>query len=166
MMGGDAAILLLRVALGAIYVAHGLRKLGWHNPDGLPGFRASIARRGFRPPVAWAAAAIVCEVGGGILLIMGLATPVAAALLLAQSVTIVALVRGRGFWVEAMGVEYPLLLGVAAAAVGLAGPGAWSLDASLGLWLPPWAFPVLAAGTVTASIVGLVMRRPVPAARS
>jgi len=156
----DAGLLVLRLTVGGIYVLHGLRKLGWRNPDGFAGFRASIARRGYRPPLAWALAAVGAEVGGGTLAIVGLLTPVAAALLLAQSVTIVALVRSRGFRVEAMGVEYPLVLGAAAVAVALAGPGAVSLDALLGVAPDPLVVPALAAIGVAGPLVGLATRRP------
>jgi putative oxidoreductase len=186
--GIDIGLLILRVAVGAIYVAHGLRKLGWaasdgrtpagrgeptarraaggeaapakQNARGFAGFRESIARRGYRPAGAWAVAAVVAEVVGGVLAIAGLLTPVAAALLVAQSVTIMALVRERGFWVEAMGVEYPLMLGVAALVVGLAGPGSLSVDAALGIEAPWWVFPLLAAAGVTGALVGLATRRP------
>jgi putative oxidoreductase len=158
--GIDLALLVLRVAVGGIYVAHGLRKLGVGNPGGLAGFVGSIARRGYRPPLPWALAAVGAEIGGGLLAILGLLTPVAASLLLAQSVTIVALVRGRGFWVEAMGVEYPLVLGLVSVAVGLAGPGAASLDALFGIALPPLAFALLGALAVAGSVLGLATRRP------
>jgi putative oxidoreductase len=162
MTGLDAGLFVLRLALGTIYIAHGLRKLGWRSPGGFAGFRSSIARRGFRVPQVWAGAAVGAEVVGGALGILGLLTPVAAALLLAQSVTIVALVRGRGFWVEAMGIEYPLLLGVVALVIGLAGPGSLSLDAALGLEVHWWWFVGLGAVTVAGSIFGLVTRRPQP----
>jgi putative oxidoreductase len=160
MLSLDLGLLVLRVAVGSIYVAHGLRKLGVQNPDGFAGFRGAIVRRGYRPALAWALVAVVAEVGGGVLAIVGLLTPVAAAALVAQSVTIVALVRGRGFWVESMGVEYPLMLGVAAVVVGLAGPGSLSLDAVLGIEPPWWTFPVLAAVGVAGALVGLATRRP------
>jgi putative oxidoreductase len=163
MTGLDLGLLALRVAVGAIYVGHGLRKLGLGNPAGFAGFSGSIARRGYRPALGWALVAVLAEVGGGVLAIVGLLTPVAAAALVAQSVTIVALVRGRGFWVEDMGTEYPLMLGIAALTVGLAGPGSLSLDAALGIELPWWAFPVLAAGGVIGALVGLATRRPPPA---
>jgi putative oxidoreductase len=59
-----------------------------------------------------------------------------------------------------MGVEYPMMLGVAALTVGLAGPGSISLDATLGLEWPWWAFPVLAGAGVIGALVGLATRQP------
>lgn len=158
----DIALLALRVVVGGIYVAHGARKLGAWSDTGFAGFRASIQRRGYRPAGLWAVAAVAAELGGGVLAILGLATPIAAALLLAQSLTIVALVRERGFWVEAMGVEYPLLLGIAALAVGLLGAGSLSLDAALSLAWDPWVAMAAAAVTVTGAVAGLIARRPPP----
>ena len=156
----DIGLLILRVTVGGIYMLHGLRKVGWRNPDGYAGFHASIVRRGYRPPHLWALAAVSAEIGGGILAILGLLTPVAAALLLAQSVTIAALVRGRGFWVEAMGVEYPLMLGASAVTMALVGPGALSVDDLLGLAVDPLVAVALAAVGVAGSLVGLATRRP------
>lgn len=112
----------------------------------------------------WAVAAVAAEVGGGLLAVVGLLTPVAGALLLAQSLTIIALVWPRGFWVEEMGVEYPLHLGVAALAVLLAGPGALSLDAALGLRFDPVVPLALAACAAIGAVAGLATRRPVPEA--
>jgi putative oxidoreductase len=156
----DLALLLLRVALGGIYVAHGARKLGWRNPSGLPGFLASIDRRGYRPAWFWAAAAIGAEVLGGVLAIIGLLSPIAGALLLAQSVTIVALVRERGFWVEEMGIEYPLMLGTASLALAFLGPGGLSLDGVLGIRFAPALAVALTAVAVGGALAGLALRRP------
>ncbi|HET7094864.1 MAG TPA: hypothetical protein VFI22_15340, partial [Thermomicrobiales bacterium] len=48
---------------------------------------------------------------------------------------------GKGVWAQNGGWEYLLVIGVAAAALSLAGPGAWSLDAVFGLapWHESWA---------------------------
>lgn len=154
------ALLVLRVTLGGVYVAHGARKLGWIGDGRFADFAASIARRGYRPAPAWAAAAVFAEVVGGTLAVLGLLTPIGGALLLAQSVTIMVLVAGRGFWHTDEGLEYPLVLGAAAAAVALAGPGAVSIDAALGLRLPPGTPELIVAAAVVGSIAGLVTRRP------
>jgi hypothetical protein len=59
-----------------------------------------------------------------------------------------------------MGVEYPILLGVGAFAIGLVGPGSLSVDALLGLTPPVEVFLMLAGVMVAGSIVGLGTRRP------
>lgn len=159
----DLGLLVLRVVLGATYIVHGARKLGWRNPNGYAGFRASIGRRGYRFAPLWAAAAVGAEIGGGILAILGLLTPAAGALLVGQGVTIIALVRHKGFWHDEGGVEYPLLLTAAAFAVAVAGPGALSFDASLGLAFDPVIGLALAGLAAAGAIAGLLTRRP-PAA--
>ncbi len=156
----DLGLLVLRVVLGAIYIVHGARKLGWRNPNGFAGFRASIGRRGYRFAPLWAAAAVGAEIGGGILAILGLLTPVAGALLVGQGVTIVALVRHRGFWHDEGGVEYPMLLTAAAFAVAVVGPGAVSLDAALGAAFDPVVGLALAGLAAVGAIGGLLTRRP------
>jgi putative oxidoreductase len=155
----DIGLFVLRLVVGGAYVAHGLRKLGWRNADGLAGFVGSISRRGYRPAAAWAAAAIVAEIVGGSLVFLGFLTPVGAALLVAQSVTIVALVAPRGFWHDAGGIEYPLVLAVASLAIGLVGPGSLSLDAAIGLRFEPVLAAAAAGLAVAGALAGLALRR-------
>jgi putative oxidoreductase len=159
----DVALLLLRVVLGGAYAAHGLRKLGYLGGDPFPAFRSSIARRGYRPPALWAAAAVGAEVVGGALVVLGLLTPLGAAMLLAQSVTIVALVAPRGFWHDKGGIEYPSLLAAASVAVGLIGPGRWSLDATLAVHFDPEVTVAVLVVAVAGAVSGFVLRRPPPA---
>ena len=159
MNAADLALLVLRVTLGGIYVAHGARKLGAFGGKGFGGWVASIDRRGMRPPALWAAAAAVAEIVGGTFVVIGLLTPVGAALLVAQSAVITWLVRAKGFWHTQEGVEYPLMLGAAALAVALLGPGAISLDAALGLSPPAEWRVALIAGAVGVGLAGLLSRR-------
>lgn len=160
----DVGLLALRIVVGGIYIAHGARKLGWRSTKGgFKRFRDSIAGRGYRPATLWALSAVLAETIGGLLAVAGLLTPLAGAMLLAQSVTILALVRARGFWVEDMGVEYPLMLGTAALGVALVGPGRLSLDAALGLTYEPWLAPGLVCGALIGAAAGLLTRRPAAA---
>lgn len=164
MTGADVALLVLRVALGAVYLAHGGRKLfGRTSGSGWDGWVGSIGRRGFRPAALWAAAGLGAEFVGGTLAVVGLLTPVGGALLFAQSAVIVLLVAPRGFWHTQEGVEYPLMLAVASFAVALAGPGRISLDAALGTSLPEASGPALIALALGGTIVAFVARRlPAP----
>ncbi len=73
------------------------------------------------------------ETGGGLLLALGLLTPVAAALVF--SVMLVAGVSvhlKQGFFITSGGYEYTLVLGIAGLTVAFTGPGSLSLDALLG----------------------------------
>ena len=161
-MTADVGLLILRLALGAVYVAHGTRKLGLGDPGGFAGFANSIERRRFRPPLAWAIVAVGAEVVGGILLILGLLTPLAGAMLLGQSLMIITVAAPRGFWHDKGGVEYPILLAAAALACGLVGAGAISLDAMLGIDLPPAVGPLAAVVAAGGVVVGLATRRAAP----
>lgn len=129
----DLAMLALRIGVGVIFVAHGLQKLfGWWAGAGWAGWVGWIGSMGLRPALFWASISLVAELGGGLALIFGLLTPLAAAGLVAQ-----ALVLGwrvhvpNGFWAQNGGIELPLMLLVGAFALQLVGPGAWALDALL-----------------------------------
>jgi putative oxidoreductase len=158
--GVDVALLVLRLVLGGVYVAHGARKLGWIGGGRLGDFTASIARRGFRPAPAWAAAAVFSEVVGGTLTVLGFLGPVGGALLLAQSVTIAVLVANRGFWHTDEGLEYPFVLGAAALVVALVGPGALSVDAVFDIRLHAGVPELVVAAAVAGSLASLLTRRP------
>jgi putative oxidoreductase len=74
------------------------------------------------------------EAGGGLMLAVGLLTPLAAAMIV--SVMLVATVTvhlAKGFFAQNGGYEYPLALATGALAVAFTGPGAMSLDAVLGI---------------------------------
>src|SRR3978361_2474881 len=76
----NTGLLVLRVVLGLLLIGHGSQKLfgmfGGHGPDGTGGFFHSI---GFRPGRPMALVAGLSEAGAGLLLALGLLTPLAAA---------------------------------------------------------------------------------------
>src|SRR6185369_3862065 len=81
----DTGILLLRVVVGAVMAAHGAQKIfGWFGGYGLKGTGGFFETLGFRPGVAFAAAAGLSELGGGILLALGFFTPFGSAGVLAS----------------------------------------------------------------------------------
>jgi len=131
----DAAVLLLRLGVGLTFAAHGAQKaFGWWGGPGRERWRGAIAGMGFRPVALFAYASILAELVAGLLLAAGLLTPVAAAVLIAQSVVILLHVHWpKGFWNGQGGVEFPLTLLVGAAAIALLGAGAVSVDALIGL---------------------------------
>ena len=126
----DLAILLIRLGVGLTFAAHGAQKaFGWWGGPGLKGWRGAIAGMGFRPVPLFVAVSVLAELGGGLMLAAGILTPAAAAVLVAQSVVIILKVHWKnGFFNTRGGFEFPLLLAVAAAAVGVAGPGQTSVD--------------------------------------
>jgi putative oxidoreductase len=126
----DLAMLLLRLGVGLTFAAHGAQKaFGLWGGPGLKGWQGAIASMGFRPVWAFAAISMLAELAGGLMLAAGLLTPAVAAIVVAQSIVIIFTVHWKnGFFNTKGGFEYPLLLGLGAAAVGIAGPGLNSLD--------------------------------------
>jgi putative oxidoreductase len=131
-MGTNLGRFLLRVTVGSIFVEHGTQKLfGWFGgpgPDGTGQFFESL---GLRPGRRNAIAAGVAEAGGGTLLVLGLATPAAAAAV--GSVMVTAL--RTAIWRDGIKVGtggYESLLLANAVAIADIGPGPFSLDAVLG----------------------------------
>jgi putative oxidoreductase len=156
----DAALLLLRVAVGLTFAAHGAQKVfGWWGGPGLQGWRGAMAKMGFRPEGVFAGLSALIELGGGLLLALGLLTPLAGATLIAQSVVIIGHVHWtNGFFNGKGGIEFPLTLLVGSAAVVLLGAGAWSLDAAFGF--DPAAFVRWAA--IALGVVGGLVALAIP----
>jgi putative oxidoreductase len=102
---------------------------------------------------AWAAG--LAEAGCGLLLALGLATPFAAAGLIAVMTAAILTVHGpNGVWVTKGGYEYNLVLIAVAVALAGVGPGTWSLDHALGWHLAgtDWAIGALLAGLLGGSL--------------
>jgi putative oxidoreductase len=126
--------LLVRGAIGTFFIGHGTQKLfGWfggHGPDATGQFFESI---GIRPGRRNALVAGASEAGGGLLLALGLATPLAAASLSGVMVTAIRQVhRKNGPWASNGGYEYNVVLLAALFDLVDQGPGALSLDAATG----------------------------------
>ena len=130
----DLGLLVLRLALGLRIAGHGAQKLfgafGGHGLNGTGGFFASI---GFRPGKPMAFVAGLSEFGAGVLLVLGLLTPLASAAVIGTLLVAGSVHAGKGLWGQNGGYELPLLYSVMAAALALTGAGAVSLDAVLGL---------------------------------
>lgn len=133
----EIGILLLRLTVGLTMAAHGSRKLfGWFGGPEIDKIAQGMESLGFHPGRRHAVMAGLVELGGGLLLALGLATPAGAALIV--SVMLVAALSAhvqRGFFITSGGFEYNLVLGAAAASIGYTSPGPFSIDALLGLSL-------------------------------
>ncbi|MFI8793721.1 DoxX family protein [Streptomyces sp. NPDC055105] len=130
----DVGLLVLRLSCGFILAPHGLQKLfGWFDGPGLDGTEAYFARLGLRPPRAHAVMGGLCEFGGGLLLVLGLFTPLGSAVVIGTMLVAVVTVAGkRGWFANTGGVEFPLALCLAAWASAFTGPGRYSLDHLIG----------------------------------
>jgi putative oxidoreductase len=130
MNSADIGLAFLRIVIGLTMAAHGAQKaFGWWAGPGPDGWRRAVTSMGYRPGGFWAVVSTLAELVGGLLLALGLLTPFAAAVLIAQSVVIIGQVHlPKGFWNRNSGYEFPLVLAAGAVAVALIGPGALSLD--------------------------------------
>jgi putative oxidoreductase len=129
----DTGLLLLRIVVGLLLVAHGTQKLfGWFGGGGIAGTTRFFGSLGYWPPRMMARFAAGTEVLGGAALAVGLATPLAAAAVIGVMLNVFAVHRRNGLWAVDNGYEYPLTLATAAATLGFTGPGVASVDARLG----------------------------------
>ncbi|HWU08177.1 MAG TPA: DoxX family protein [Streptomyces sp.] len=156
----DAALLLVRVVLGAVMAAHGWNH--WRGGGGIAGTAGWFAGLGLRRPRLQAWCSVVTEIGAGALLAVGLFTSLACAAVL--SVMLVAGLlahRPHGFFVFKEGYEYVLVLGVLAVALGAWGPGEYAVDTAADLAVTGWAGAgvVLAvAGVATGGLLAAFWR--------
>jgi putative oxidoreductase len=162
----DAGLLLVRVVLGAIMAAHGAQKLfGWFGGHGIAGTGGWLESMGFRPARLHAMVNGVAEFGGGILLAVGLLTPLGAAAVAGVMLVAIATVHwSNGFFNTSGGYEFNLLIVAASIALASTGPGDLSLDHLAGWTLagPEWGLAALGISAAAGASV-LAMRKPRPA---
>jgi putative oxidoreductase len=131
----DWVQLVVRVTLGIVFFAHGAQKmLGWFKGPGLKNSIKSLTEY-MHIPAALGFLAIAAEFFGGLGLIVGLLSRVAAAGVVVIMVVAIVLVHGRhGLFLnwfgdrEGHGYEYHLLALALAIVVIIRGSGALSLD--------------------------------------
>jgi putative oxidoreductase len=159
---------ILRVAVGATFLAHGAQKLfGWFGGPGLKGTAKGFDSMGMKPGKRQAVLAGGSELGAGALFAAGLATPVAAAGTIGVMSEAMRRVHlDKGFFNTEGGYEFNVLLIAAAVALADAGPGELSLDEALGVKLhgPAWALAALAAGLAGPRLLERAAPQPEPEA--
>lgn len=128
----DFAPTILRVVLGAVFMVHGYPKL-FKMFEGFAGWLESI---GIRPGKFWALVVGVVEFFGGIALILGVFTQLAALLIAVNMIVAMAKVKWgkvRFVEMERTGWEVDLVYLAVALALAFIGPGAFALSVVLGL---------------------------------
>jgi putative oxidoreductase len=131
--GLDAGLLVLRLALGGIFIMHGLKKMWLSGAPGVNGVTDMLAGLGVPYPYPMAIALISTEIGGGLLVVLGLFTRIGALGLAVTMVVAIIKVHWRnGFFLPLsaegigpipMGYEYCLALLSMALCILLTGPG-------------------------------------------
>ncbi|CAM2782741.1 Integral membrane protein [Prescottella defluvii] len=126
----DASLLIARIGLGVIFIAHGWQKFStW----GIDGTQAAFA--GMDVPLADVSAIVAAtiELVGGIALLIGFATRIAGVLLFLNMLGAFFIVHvGNGIFVGDGGYELVLALGVGALLIAGVGAGRLSVDAVVG----------------------------------
>jgi len=155
--GLDFGLLVLRLAIGAFFVAHGTDKLfGWFNDGmGMEGTRQLLSGYGFTEvgTLAWVTA--LSETVGGVLVILGLFFPAGAAALLGVMANVIVV---KGDWNLFLGdVELEMTYAVAAFALLFTGPGRFALDRHTHWWrrapVYGFVFLIIAAGLTVVTLV-------------
>ena len=152
----DLGLLVLRLVTGGLLAGHGSQKaFGAFGGYGLHGTAGWLESLGLRPGKPWAGMAIVGELGGGVLTVLGLGGPLGS--ILSASAMAMAWIkghRGKPIWVTAGGAELPLVNMTTVTALALSGPGRYSLDRLLGIRVPGWITALATLGALGSLVVG------------
>ena len=155
-MSTDLGLLILRVVVGLTLAGHGSQKLfGWWGGSGMSGWTQVVQKLRIRPAKPWAWVAALSEFGGGLLLALGLLSPLGSLAITGAMLVAIATVHWpKGFWVTRGGYEFNLTLIASATALAIAGPGAYSIDRALVINLPE---PITMLVGAVALAVGVVV---------
>ncbi len=123
-------LLIIRAVFGLIFVGHGAQKLfGWFGGYGLKGTGGWLDSIGIKPGVMAAFVVGLFEVVGGLLFVLGLWLPVAAALIVILMLGAIISVHAKnGFWVTQNGIEYNVMIIAVAIGLALIGAGDYSIN--------------------------------------
>lgn len=161
----NLGLLLLRLCLGLFLAYHGYNKVfGGGGLKGTAGWFGSI---GMKWPAWQARIAAATEIGAGVMLAAGLLTPLAAAGVIGIMVVAIVVAHAKvGFFVflPNQGWEYCATIAIGAAAVGIMGPGDWSVDNGIDFVASGWdgALITLAVGVGGAVLQLASSYRPKP----
>lgn len=128
----DAALFVMRVVIGLLFIAHGLAKL--QAPMGVQSLATGLGAMGFPGPLMWAWIVVLVEAIGGLFLVLGIFTRVSA--LLVGVIMVVAVIKVK--WAaglisapgKGLGLDYPIVYLLPLIAIFLQGPGRYSIEGS------------------------------------
>ena len=155
-------LFIIRAIIGGLLFAHGTQKLfGWYGGYGLDGTGGFFESVGHKPGRTMAMVAGLSEAGGGLLLILGLLTPIgSAAIIGTMIVAAVSVHKDNGLWATNGGYELPLINATVAAGLAFTGAGSWSLDSALNTpWNRGWGVGLLAVCVAFLAAGAVLARR-------
>ncbi len=123
------ALFILRVVIGIVFLIHGGQKLFVFGFGNVIGF---FGKMGIPLPAVSAVVVTIVEFFGGLALVLGVVTRLAALLIACDMLGAIFLVHLKNGFFAPQGFEYPLTILAAAVCLALAGAGAYSIDAALG----------------------------------
>jgi putative oxidoreductase len=130
----EEALLLLRLSLAALMFGHAAQKLfGWFRGNGITKHGEIFESMGLKPGRVMVAFAGLTELAGLTLVASGFLTTLGATMLLATMIVAAAALFHNGVWAHLGGYEVALTYGLIAIVIMISGPGAYSIDALIGL---------------------------------
>lgn len=123
------AIMILRIVVGVVFIAHGYQKVFIF---GHAGVAQGFAGMGVPAPGLTSALVAAIELIGGLALLLGIGTRIAAVLLACEMLGAIILVHGRNGFFLPTGAEFAFTLLGSLVALAVAGPGHASLDGVIG----------------------------------
>lgn len=164
--GTDVGLLLLRFGVGGTFFAHGMQTVfGLWGGSGIAGFARTLDGYGFQQTTTLSWVTGITDLVAGAFVVLGVATPLAAAGLLAIMINSILLKFGNGFFVGSPAggnaVELDVVLGLAAAAIVFTGPGHVALDKGRAWHRRPasWGVLCLVVGVAAGVLVYVLLRR-------
>lgn len=149
-------LLLLRLVLAALLIGHATQKLfGWFRGQGAATTARLFERWGLRPGLPFVVLSGCSELTGATLMTLGLAVPLAVAIVVGTMSVAIAFNLPHGLWAHLGGYEVALVYALLGVVIGVTGPGAWSVDAAVGwtgLHGAVWAAGAIVAGVAAAAL--------------
>lgn len=123
----EYALLIVRLLLGTTFILHGSQKVfGLFGGPGLSGYVGWMSTLNVHPILSYSAA--LFELVGGLMVFLGIAAEIGAALIVPVMVGAIVLVHWpHGFFIQNNGFEYSLNLLLLAMTIIIGGPGRWYL---------------------------------------